>query len=172
MRYRPASESREAPLHRTKPISSTHEMYLKVLHEARGSHGVTRVSDLARRLELSPGTVSSVLKKLEQMRLVEHERYGLVALTRDGNDVAECVLRRYETIHRLLVEVLGVAPATAAIDACMMEHAVSPETIARMQELLEQGRAQRARSPRRRKRRDLCAGCESLGVCRASGDVS
>lgn len=157
-------------MHREKPISSTHEMYLKVLHEARGDRGVARVSELARRLDVSPGTVSSVLKKLEQMHFVEHERYGLVALTPDGSDVAECVIRRYETIRRLLVEVLGIDPATAATDACMMEHAVSPITVHRMQELLDGRRARHVPAPRRRARRnDLCAGCEAQGWCRASG---
>jgi DtxR family Mn-dependent transcriptional regulator len=146
-------------------------MYLKTLHEARGDHGVARVSDLAKRLDVSAGTVSSVLKKLEQMHLVQHERYGLVALTPDGSGIAECVLRRYDTIHALLTEVLGVDSTTAAVDACMMEHAVSPATITRMQELVKQHRLHRVRLriPRSARDRDLCAGCESLGVCRASG---
>ena len=124
-------------MHRNRSISSTHEMYLKTLHEARGDHGVARVGDLAKRLDVSAGTVSSVLKKLEQMHLIQHERYGLVALTPDGSGIAECVLRRYDAIHALLTEVLGVDPAIAAVDACMMEHAVSPTTITRMQELVD-----------------------------------
>ena len=160
-------------MHRDNPISSTHEMYLKVLHEARGEHGVSRVGDLARRLDVSPGTVSSVLKKLERMHLVEHERYGFVSLTADGSGVASCVIRRFETVRALLVDVLGVSPETAAIDACMMEHAVSPETLERMQELLARPRRRPARPPvaRRRLRRNLCDGCARLGVCRASGET-
>src|SRR5580765_1331323 len=158
-------------MHRDNPISSTHEMYLKALHEARGEHGVTRVSDLAKRLDVSPGTVSSVLKKLEHMHLVQHERYGLVMLTQDGFDVASCVIRRYETVRALLVEGLGVNPETAAIDACMMEHAVSPDTLARMQDWLDKQRDRKKRRPRlaRRLRGNLCEGCARRGVCRASG---
>ena len=158
-------------MHRNRSISSTHEMYLKTLHEARGDHGVARVGDLAKRLDVSAGTVSSVLKKLEQMHLIQHERYGLVALTPDGSGIAECVLRRYDTIHALLTEVLGVDPATASVDACMMEHAVSPTTITRMQQLVDQHRRHKVRLPISRSGhdRDLCAGCESLGACRASG---
>ena len=159
-------------MHRDNPISSTHEMYLKVLHEARGAYGETRVRDVARRLDVSPGTVTSVLKKLEGMHLVHHERYGLIELTPDGNGVAECVIRRYETIRALLVEILGVDPETAAVDACMMEHAVSPATVERMQELLKRHRKRRPRLPLSRRRRpsELCSGCRSSGVCRASGE--
>jgi DtxR family transcriptional regulator, Mn-dependent transcriptional regulator len=159
-------------MHRENAISSTLEMYLKALHEARGEHGVSRVGDLARRLQVSPGTVSTVLKKLEAMHLVRHERYGFVVLTADGTDVAECVIRRYETVRALLVEILGVDPETAAIDACMMEHAVSPTTVERMQDLLKRHRDRRVRLPlpRHRRRGHLCEGCRSLGVCRASGE--
>jgi DtxR family transcriptional regulator, Mn-dependent transcriptional regulator len=160
-------------MHRDNPISSTHEMYLKVLHEARGEHGISRVGDLARRLDVSPGTVSTVLKGLERMHFVRHERYGFVVLTEEGKDVAECVIRRYDTIRALLVEVLGVSPETADIDACMMEHAVSPTTVQRMQELLERQRDRRVLTPpvKRRRRGHLCAGCKSRGACRASGET-
>lgn len=159
-------------MHRENPISSTHEMYLKALHEARGEHGVSRVGDLAKRLDVSPGTVSSVLKKLERMHLVEHERYGFVSLTPDGSGVASCVIRRFETVRALLVDVLGVSPETAAIDACMMEHAVSPATVESMRELLKRHRDRRVLTPlsRRRRRGHLCHGCKHLGVCRASGE--
>ena len=159
-------------MHRDNPISSTHEMYLKVLHEARGEHGVSRVGDLARRLDVSPGTVSTVLKGLERMHFVRHERYGFVVLTPEGRDVALCVIRRFDTIRALLVEVLGVSPETAEINACMMEHAVSPTTVLRMQELLEKQRSRRVVTPpiKRRRRGHLCAGCKSRGVCRASGE--
>ena len=160
-------------MHRDNPISSTHEMYLKVLHEARGEHGVSRVGDLARRLDVSPGTVSTVLKGLERMHFVRHERYGFVVLTGAGTDVAECVIRRYDTIRALLVEVVGVSPETAEIDACMMEHAVSPTTVLRMQEMLERYRDRHVLTPpaKRRRRGHLCAGCRSRGVCRASGEA-
>jgi Mn-dependent DtxR family transcriptional regulator len=82
------------------------------------------------------------------------------------------VIRRYDTIRALLVEVLGVGAETAAIDACMMEHAVSPATVERMQELLERHRNRRVLTPlpRRRRRGHLCHGCKPLGVCRASGE--
>jgi len=160
-------------MHRDNPISSTHEMYLKALHETRGEHGISRVGDLARRLDVSPGTVSTVLKSLERMQFVRHERYGFVVLTSDGKDVADCVIRRYETIRALLIEVLGVSPETAAVDACMMEHAVSPTTVLRMQDLVERQRRLRVRRPlaRRRRRGDLCEGCKARGVCRASGET-
>jgi DtxR family Mn-dependent transcriptional regulator len=156
-------------VHREKPISETHEMYLKTLLSVRGDHDVARVRDLADGLGVSPATVSTVLKKLERQQLVDHERYGLITLTPTGNRVAECVVERYEALTALLVEVLGVDPATAAVDACMMEHAVSPLTVRRMQELVRAVRSGKAKLPRpaRSRRNDPCDGCEALGTCQA-----
>jgi Mn-dependent DtxR family transcriptional regulator len=157
-------------MHRRKPLTETQEMYLKTLYQVGSDHEVARVSELADGLGVSPGTVTGVLKKLHDLHLVEHERYGLVSLTPTGNRVAECVVRRFETLRDLLVELLGIDPDTAAVDACMMEHAVSPLTVNRMRALLERVRAGRVTGlAQRSRRRDTgaCSRCEVLGACQA-----
>lgn len=157
-------------MHREKPISSTHEMYLKTLYEVRGRHQVARSRDLAIALGVKPGTVSGVLKKLTELNLVDHERYGVVSLTPAGISVAECLLRRYDTIRAVLVEVFGVEPETAAEDACMMEHAVSPGTVKRMSLVLDRMRAGELAIPGRGRTDDEhgCAECEAAGACLAA----
>lgn len=161
-------------MHRSKPISETHEMYLKTLYNVRGSHDVAHVRDLASGLGVRPATVTGVLKKLERMQLVNHERYGIVALTAVGSKVAQCVVRKYETIRDVLIEVFGVDPDTAAVDACMMEHGVSPATVHRMKSLLERARAGKVELPKRpaaRAKNDPCARCEALEACQAAAGV-
>jgi len=160
-------------MHRTRPLTATHEMYLKVLREVGDERGVARVTDLARGLGVSPATVSAGLKRLEKLNFIEHDRYGYVALTEVGGGVAECVQQRYETIHALLTRVLGVDPETAAVDACMMEHAVSQETVDRMRTLVDRLRSNRIRigAVPRKFRTDLCVNCASHGSCEAVGDV-
>ena len=158
-------------MHRQKPISSTQEMYLKVLHEVRGDHGVARVRDLAKGLGVSSGTVTGVLKTLERMQLVEHERYGVVALTDQGEGVAECVLRRYDVLKAVLIEVFGVEEDVAAVDACMMEHAASAATINRMAALLNRVRRRKlALAKGLRTEEGLCPACKESGVCMAVGE--
>jgi DtxR family Mn-dependent transcriptional regulator len=145
-------------------------MYLKTLYEVRGDYRVARVRDLAGGLGVSPATVSSVLKKLERLRLVDHERYGGIVLTPAGQRVAECVLRRFQTLQDVLVEVLGVDPEVARVDACMMEHAVSPQTVSRMQSLLEAvrgGRTSLPSVPAGTPAPATCSDCEAAAVCQA-----
>jgi DtxR family transcriptional regulator, Mn-dependent transcriptional regulator len=159
-------------MHRKPALSDTHEMYLKTLLQVRDSHDVARVRDVADGLGLTPGTVSSVVKKLGAMDLVEHDHYGFVALTPKGLDIAHCVLRRFETVRDLLIEVLGVDAATAADDACAMEHVISPATFHRMRVLLQRvrsGRIVERLMPARLPANDPCSACESRGTCQASG---
>ena len=157
-------------MHRAKPVSSVQEMYLKTLYRVRGRHEVARSRDLADALGVTPGTVSGVLKKLADMGLVEHERYGVVLLTDAGVAIAECMLHRFETIRDVLIEVFGVDPQTAAEDACAMEHTASPATIRGMMETLRRSRS-------RGNGLDLpvlpllaetrCDACAAAGTCQA-----
>jgi len=164
-------------MHRTEGLSPTHEMYLKVLYHASRENGVGRVRDLANGLGVSPGTVSAVLKKLERNGLIRHDLYGVVCLTDIGRDVAGCVVRRFETIRAVLTEVLGVDSESAEVDACMMEHGVSPITVNRMEKLVElvraggvdlsalAGAALHAEPGR-------CEVCEADGACQAEAMVA
>ena len=157
-------------MHRDKALSETHEMYLKTLYEVRSRHDVAHVRDLASGLGVSPGTVSAAVKKLEKLGLVEHERYGVIALTEAGTRIAECVVRRFETVRDVLVEIFGIDPGVADVDACQMEHAVSPSTANRMRSLLERVRAGKRELPRRPLRlpkNDPCWECETLDACQA-----
>lgn len=157
-------------MHRDKPLSETHEMYLKTLYEVRTGHDVAHVRDLAGGLGVSPGTVSTVVKKLEKLGLVEHEHYGVIALTDEGNRIAECVVRRFETVRDVLVEIFGIDPEVADVDACQMEHAVSPSTANRMRSLLERVRSGKRELPRRPPhlpQNDPCSKCEELDACQA-----
>lgn len=158
-------------MHRKPALSETHEMYLKTLYHVRSKHDVARVGDLADGLGVSPGTVTGVLKKLRRLELVEHERYGVVSLTPAGHRMAECVLRRFETLRDVLVEVFGVDPETAEVDACQMEHAVSPGTVNRMKGFLHRVRGGQVAIPPRQlslPKTDPCARCEELDLCQAA----
>ena len=160
-------------MHREKQLSPTHEMYLKVLYQVRADYEVARVRDISKGLGVNPGTVTSTLKRLEKMGFVRHDRYGVVVLTPRGVNVAECMIRRFDTINGLLTEVLGVDPEVAEVDACMMEHAVSPATVNRMESMLYLARSgqvdwREALSSVQRVESGCVDKCEEIGACQAA----
>ncbi len=157
-------------MHHEVLLSATHEMYLKVLYRLQLENEVGRVRDMAKGLGVTASTISAVLKKLEHAGLVIHDRYGAVKLTSAGNRVAECVVRRYEVIKSLLVEVLGLDVEAAEVDACMMEHAVSPATVNRMESLLQLVRNDEMVIPPMHRiglAVSVCSDCETSGTCQA-----
>jgi len=162
-------------MHGEQGLSTTHEMYLKVLYRLQQENDVGRVRDMAKGLGVTPSTVSAVLKKLEMAGLVVHDRYGIVKLTPAGTRVAECVVRRFEIIRTFLIDVLRLDAEAAAIDACTMEHAVSPATVNRLELLVQRiGRGHMVLPPMSAPESSgsICADCEASGTCQAVGTLN
>ncbi|MFO7639106.1 MAG: metal-dependent transcriptional regulator, partial [bacterium] len=124
-----------------------------------------RVTALARRMGVSKPSVVAGLAELERRGLVAHERYGGGELTGDGLAAAKRVYRRHVVLEEFLRELLGVGPATAAADACAVEHVLSPETVERLELLVG---AFRGRARARLRRRLAVAGGEKDGERRRS----
>jgi DtxR family Mn-dependent transcriptional regulator len=164
-------------MHREQPVSTTHQMYLKVLYRLSFDHPVGRVRDIAKELGVTPGTVSTGLNRLQETGFVERERYGGVQLTPPGTAIARCITRRFEVLKTLLTEVFGVDGETAELDACSMEHAVSPVTVNRMESLIERLRAGdsidlETLANLNRTVGSRCAECAAVGMCQAAANVA
>lgn len=161
-------------MHRQETISTTHQMYLKAIFRLCRTHPVGRVRDLAEELDVTPGTVSAALTKLQELGLVEREHYGGALLTPSGEALARCVERRFEILRTLLVDVLGVDSQVAESDACLMEHAISPSTLSRISgliDLLQTGEPFTLKELQAFHGNDdaeMCGECVAVGYCQAS----
>jgi DtxR family Mn-dependent transcriptional regulator len=113
------------------------EDYLEAVAMLRGKGKVVKVSQISRKLKVKMPSVTSALKKLSEQGLVEHEKYGHIKLTLEGNKVAEEVLRRHKALTRFLTEALGIDQETAEEDACKMEHFISPLSMERLAKFVE-----------------------------------
>jgi DtxR family transcriptional regulator, Mn-dependent transcriptional regulator len=101
--------------------------YLKEIYklEALGRRATT--SALAERLGVSAPSVTSMMKKLALLDLVEHERYRGAALTKRGERVALEVIRHHRLLEQYLVETLGLSIDAVHAEADRLEHALSEE---------------------------------------------
>lgn len=108
------------------------EDYLEVILRLSEETGSAKISEIARRLNIAKPSANQAINNLRREGLVSQERYGPVYLTEKGRSKAEEVWRRHRIISRYLREVLQVSPKIAEQDACMIEHIISPETLAQM----------------------------------------
>lgn len=113
------------------------EDYVELIHrlEGGGEEGV-RTVDLVQALDVAQPTVTKALDRLQREGLVRIEPRSRIYLTRQGRAVAEASLARHRTIVRFL-EVIGVPPDQAELDAEGIEHHVSEVTLRAMERFVD-----------------------------------
>lgn len=107
-------------------VSPNVEMYLKSVVRLYDGQEPVSTSAIAQELAISPASVSAMLKKLDADGYVTHEgRHGVMP-TPKGARIGAVTLRRQRLAERLLVDCLGMSWEIAGIEACRLEHAISP----------------------------------------------
>ncbi|MCR6547050.1 metal-dependent transcriptional regulator [Dehalobacterium formicoaceticum] len=118
-------------------ISNSLEDYLEAILIISEENNLVRITDLARFMKISKPSASEAVKSLVDIGFLRHEKYGPVELTEEGRMRAAEVRKRHRLLKKFLTEVLEVPPAIADQDACLMEHAISADTISQLLKFLE-----------------------------------
>jgi DtxR family Mn-dependent transcriptional regulator len=99
---------------------------LKAIWElAVDSGDAASTKGVAERLSVSAASVSNMFARLQEMGLVEHERYRGATLTERGRSEALRLVRRHRLIETFLLEHLGYDWQEVHGEAERLEHAVS-----------------------------------------------
>lgn len=117
-------------------LSASMQDYLEAILEIEVDGNVVRITDIANKLKIAKASVNQTINKLKEIGLVCQKTYGPVELTEDGREMADRIIQRHRKLRQFLVEVLGVDSLVAEKDACLMEHAVSSQTMERLTEFL------------------------------------
>jgi len=113
-------------------LSENMEDYLEAIYAIAKDKGLARVGEIAEKMEVKSPSVNAALKSLVERRLVEHEKYGYVTLTKEGERLASNVQEKHDILYRFLTEVLMLEPSVAGKEACSIEHAISQGTFIRL----------------------------------------
>lgn len=84
-------------------------------------------SAIADRLQVSPASVTAMIKRLAERGLLRHRRYQGVELTDAGLDVALEVIRHHRLLEAYLHKSLGMSWDKVHDEAEVLEHAISEE---------------------------------------------
>jgi DtxR family transcriptional regulator, Mn-dependent transcriptional regulator len=109
--------------------------YVKAVWEVADREAASTKA-VAARLSVSPASVSGMFARLQEMGLVEYERYRGAALTQRGYAEALRLVRRHRLIETFLVERLGYSWQDVHDEAEKLEHAVSDTFTERLSEFL------------------------------------
>jgi DtxR family Mn-dependent transcriptional regulator len=109
--------------------------YVKAIWEVAGS-GAASTKDVAERLAIAPPSGTNMFARLQEMGLVEYERYRGASLTELGRGEALRLVRRHRLIETFLLEHLGYSWEEVHEEAERLEHAVSDGFTERLAEFL------------------------------------
>ncbi|TXG92644.1 metal-dependent transcriptional regulator [Rhodococcus rhodnii] len=130
---RSVGESAPATAASADSLSSVAQDYLKVIWTVQEwSHERVSTKLLSEKMGVSASTVSEAIRKLADQGLVDHARYGSIALTDAGVLAAIGMVRRHRLLETFLVEELGYGWDEVHDEAEVLEHAVSDLLVSRI----------------------------------------
>ena len=107
------------------------EDYLKAIYQIATECEAATAStgELAEQLQVTPGSVTTMLQRLSEAGLVIYQSHRGARLTEEGEKRALSVLRRHRLVELFLVKTLGLKWDEIHEEAENLEHAVSERLI-------------------------------------------
>ncbi|TLY08207.1 MAG: transcriptional regulator [Thaumarchaeota archaeon] len=112
------------------------EDYLEAMYELIDHKGYATSVDLAECLNVSQPSVTKMMRRLDRTELIDYEKYRGIRLTEKGIKLAKSIHERHGIVSEFLKKI-GVDENIANRDAEEIEHHIHPETLRKLQDLLE-----------------------------------
>lgn len=119
-------------------LTNSQEEYLKTIYILEKSNKKIRVTDIANRLKITKPSVNKAIKNLKEISLVRYEAYGTIELTEEAKEIAKEIIKRQDILEMFLTEVLELDPKEASQEAIAMKHAISENTVQKLDKYISQ----------------------------------
>ena len=117
-------------------LSAAIQDYLKEIYKIQASGEKPTTTAIAKRMGVAPSSATSMLKKLAALGLAEHAPYRGIELSNAGTKIALEVIRHHRLLEQYLAETLGLSIDAVHAEADKLEHVLSEELEARIDEKL------------------------------------
>lgn len=108
-------------------LSPPMEDYLKAVYLIRERAGSVTTTAIATALSVTPASVTGMIKKLAELKLVRHTPYQGVELSKSGEKIALEIVRHHRLLELFLIEALGYSWDEVHAEADVLEHVISEE---------------------------------------------
>jgi DtxR family Mn-dependent transcriptional regulator len=113
-------------------ITQTVQDYLKVIYKLSESGASVTTNAIAERMNVSQASVTGMIKKMAELKLLSHTPYYGVTLSDAGRKIALEVIRHHRLLELYLAEALGYSWDEVHDEAERLEHVISEEMEERM----------------------------------------
>ena len=117
-------------------FSISEENYIKGIYHLQSQSGLVNTNALARELNTKAASVTDMLKKLKDKKILQYERYHGFKLNDNGNRIALIIIRKHRLWEYFLVAKLGFDWDKVHAIAEELEHVSSAELIKRLDSYL------------------------------------
>jgi DtxR family Mn-dependent transcriptional regulator len=101
--------------------------YLKVIYSLSKNGDLVNTTQISQKLNVSPASVTEMLKKLSEEDYIKYSPYHGSTLTEKGLQEAKKITRKHRLLETFLSDVLHIGKDKVHMEACKMEHALSDE---------------------------------------------
>lgn len=109
-----------------RTLSRSIQDYIKAIFQI-AVEGAASTTDISQHLKVSPASVTNMLKKLDELKLVRYESYKGVTLTHAGRNIALEIIRHHRLVELYLSEALGYKWDEVHDEAENLEHHISED---------------------------------------------
>jgi len=117
---------------KTKKLTASQEDYLEAIYQISREKRAARAKDIASFVGVRASSVTSALRTLANLGLINYAPYDLITLTEKGEQAARGIVGKHNALKKFLTDVLGVEGREAEDAACRMEHSVPGRIVERL----------------------------------------
>ena len=111
-------------------FSLSEENYLKVIHNLKIANSKNASTTLiAKELQTKASSVTDMLKKLADKKLVNYQKYKGVSLTKKGENIALNIVRKHRLWEVFLVDTLHFNCATVLAACSVCEYKIKASIV-------------------------------------------
>ena len=118
---------KKARVHETSKFTSRMEDYLEVISELVELKGYAIPMDISNYMNVSPPSVTKMLRRLDESKYIEYAKYQGLCLTSQGKNIADKIRQRHSDLLEFF-EMLGIDSSIANQDIEGIEHHLNPKT--------------------------------------------
>ena len=117
-------------------LTNSQEEYIKTIYILSKTEKEIRVTDIAKKLDITKPSVNRAIKNLKDIRLLNYETYGEIQLTEEGEKIAQEILKREDVMKLFLSKILDIEEKQAETEAIAMKHAISRKTEEKLEQFI------------------------------------
>ena len=110
-------------------LTNSQEEYLKTIYLLEKNKQKVRVTDIAKKMNITKPSVNKALKVLKELHLINYEVYGDINLTEEGQEQAKEIIKKQDILETFLIGILEIEKEQAQEEAKAIKYAMSKESI-------------------------------------------